>query len=291
MDIIIIIFQFLLLISVIGLILFTSHTDTENFDAKINRVPNDKCGVICTKTLGCQGFASNPESNTCFLSKSQILGKPEHSLFGNKYNSIGLVCNKFKPVTDTVIATTEDLINNSIYSCSLNRTSGNTDPVQFRQYVNSEILFGTNKPDISKISVDDYTFEEINWDSEINLDDRKDLIKNPTISNSITVLKEKDGFFAGEYLYSHGCSGNIDKQTCLKQCILNSDCAGTEWNPVFLEKDDKSNQTLLYRGICCPKKNITTESERNPDHEFGKFYLKTKIYRNEQKDSDVYTSF
>jgi hypothetical protein len=116
----------------------------------------------------------------------------------------------------------------------------------------------------------------------MSLDNNMDLVTNPMIDNSVTVVREKDDEYLGTYMYPHKCSANISKKDCLHQCINNKDCQGTEYNPTYLQSDN------IHKGICCPKIKINKIIPRRNKFNFGKFYLKDRIIKdNMNTDDDV----
>lgn len=109
----------------------------------------------------------------------------------------------------------------------------------------------------------------------IDLTKNMQLITNPTPTNSVNIMKEYDEDFLGQYLFPHKCSGNIPKDICLKQCLDDKNCVGTEWNPVSINKDG-----VMDRGVCCPKIKINGLKQRTKENEFGHFYLKVPTIKN-----------
>jgi hypothetical protein len=261
----------LIFITVLYMIYYVIHYDVyEQFDEKINRVTKEQCGIICTKVLDCQAFATD-DNKTCYLSKTPITGKPHGSIFSLEYNHDDMTCNKLQGIPDPSIATSLDLIKNATYMC---RKTANAISPDYRIYVNGEkTLQDLNH--LNDMTIDRYTFEGIDWGKQMDLDDNKELITNPTKDNSVIVMREKNEEYLGQYMVQHKCSENISKRDCLDQCINSDDCIGTEWNPVYLHNDN------LYERICCPKIKINEIIPRRNDFKFGKFYLKDKIIKDD----------
>ena len=107
----------LLLIIILFVKIISEYNDIEHYDAKIENIKSSsECGAKCTEELKCAGFGYNSNSNSCFLSKRPILGKPEESVYTDNYNENDNKCNKIRKLT----AKTKDpkqLLDNSIYTC------------------------------------------------------------------------------------------------------------------------------------------------------------------------------
>ena len=262
--------------------IYYNELSEEPFDEKINRTPYDKCGTICTKVFGCKGFSAD-KNGTCYLSKTPILGNPNGSIFGYEYNKNNLICNKLGEINDPVIATPIDFRKNSTYICTEGK-SGQEEKT-FRNYVNNKIIL-PKIDNLGKLDIDKYTFEDIKWGEEIYLDDHKDLIQNPQKDNSIILMNEYDSEFLGQYMFPHKCSANISKKDCLKQCLNDKSCVGTEWNLVYLKQNNDKYD--MYNGICCPKIKITEIIPRRDEFKFGKFYLKDVVIKENENTDDIY---
>ena len=253
----------------------------ESFDEKITRSTSQKCGIMCTKIFDCVGFVS--DGDTCYLSKTPILGRPEQSVFGDDYKKNIPRCNKLAKIDDPIIATSNDYKKNATYVC----TKNDVDNTQtFKLYDNDETLL-SNLSELDNIILKKYTFEEIEWGKEIDLDYNKNLITNPTENNSILVMKQFDEEFLGQYLYPHKCSSNISQADCLLNCIGDNQCVGTEWNPTYFKLNNK-NEYDVYKGICCPKIKISKVIPRRDSFKFGKFYLKQNELKDKINDDSVY---
>lgn len=276
---------FIIIIILILLILLVicstnSEHNFEHYDEKIIKTPPEKCGIICTKVLGCSGFASNKENNICYLSKNALLGRPQESIFSPEYNKYGYRCNKIFSIEDPVIANSYDISKNATYKCQ----QGETGKSEIKIYDNQERNLN-NLNELVNTTISPYTFEEVDWGREISLDDHKYLSINPTPSNTVEIFEKKDDDYLGTYLYPHKCVANIPEKQCLKACIDNPNCSGTEWNPLYLE--NKGNQNYItYPNVCCPKTNIFDITKRNDNNKYGKFYKKTKIYSDQIKNQD-----
>jgi hypothetical protein len=54
----------------------------------------EKCANFCKTTAGCKAFAFNNTTNTCFPSKSTLIGKPKDSPHMDQYRLDNTACNK-----------------------------------------------------------------------------------------------------------------------------------------------------------------------------------------------------
>jgi hypothetical protein len=255
----------------------------ENFDEKINRTSRTNCGIMCTKILGCNAFSVDENNNICYLSKDKIFSNNRTSLFSLDFNSNNVICNKIKKVDDYVSASQTELRENASYTCK----NGLSDPNEtIKYYINDEkIISSLDK--IPYLPMKEYTFDEINWGTEISFDDNKHLIINPTQNNSFIVMREKNDEYVGEYMYNNKCTTNISKNNCLKNCIDNDKCLGTEWNQVYLKND--GDDLNIFSGVCCPKTKINKVIPRRNEFKFGKFYLKDTLIKNNIDNKEIHT--
>lgn len=121
----------------------------------------------------------------------------------------------------------------------------------------------------------------------INLDKNLHLITNPTKSNSLNIMKEYDEEFIGQYLFPHRCSTNIKKEDCMKQCLNDKNCVGTEWNPILFKKVGMPNKYEFDENVCCPKIRVKKVIKRRKDKRFGHFYLKEKANRQYLQEGEI----
>ena len=252
----------------VWLSIFTNNK--EHYDSKIINSNENECGIMCTKAYGCLAF-SQDNKNTCYLSKTRLLGSPTTSVFKNDYDINFTKCNKVQQLDDPVSATPMDLKRNATYICNIN----NKDEI--RIYDNKKTVI--NKlDDLYNIYLNKYEMGDIDWGIELDKNKYPKLYTNSSsIIPKINIMKEHDDEFMGQYLFPHRCVFNTSQKDCLNQCKNNEKCLGTEWNPLFLKKKD--GKTDLYNGVCCPKIKINEIIERRPQHKYGKFYLKEE-YKN-----------
>lgn len=275
-------FQILLCTLVFGLIyVFYLMNKSEQFDEKITRATKVNCGMICTKTLGCNGFMEDDYNNICYLSKTPIVGAPDKSPFKDSYDKNSERCNKISAITDTEIASDLDIINNASYNCTPNESS-NEQTLKVYDGAEKKI---TSKLDLPYLDVSDYTYVDAKWGEEINLGDNINLVQNDKKTN-VTIMTEHDEEFLGQYMYPHKCVTNISQSDCMKNCINDERCIGTEWNHLYVKKIDDINKTDadndgfidtqygMYKDVCCPKIQIKKVIPRREEFKYGHFYLK-----------------
>jgi hypothetical protein len=121
----------------------------------------------------------------------------------------------------------------------------------------------------------------------INLDKNLHLVTNPTKTTAINIMKQYDDEFAGQYMYPHKCSTNIKKEDCMKQCLGDKDCVGTEWNPILFKKVGTPNKYEFDENVCCPKIRIKKVVPRRHEMRFGHFYLKEPVSRNYLQEGEI----
>ena len=269
------------LILIITIIAFILTNNKEHYDTRIDGSRENQCGVICTKTLGCNAFSYDDKKKICYLSNDELNGKPDKKLFGSFYNKKFHKCNKLEKIDDALYNTREQLINNATYKCYKN----NDDKKPITK------IYDNEQKEKSDGEVAKYTFEKIDWGNIINLDENQHLVTNPTKTNSVNAMREYDKEFMGQYRYPHKCSTNISKKDCLKSCLDDELCIGTEYNPYILEYIDKPNKYVIRHGVCCPKIKINKIVDRLDKHKYGRFYMKENILKKDIKDDDIVVLF
>jgi hypothetical protein len=242
----------------------------EHYDTKINNANEDECGIMCTKGFGCIAF-SQGKNNTCYLSKTRLLGSPTESKFKEDYDVKFTKCNKVEGVVDAVYATPMDLKRNATYICNANSKD------EIRVYDNEKTILNTLN-DLDQYKLNEYVFTDIDWNKELNKNDHIDYYTNPN-KLDFKIMKEYDDEYMGQYMYKHKCVHNTTQKDCINNCLYNDKCLGTEWNPLFYKK--KEGGYDIYNGVCCPKIKITDIIPRRSQHKYGKFYLKEKYDKND----------
>lgn len=280
------IFQIFVIILII-IIIFTS-TKRELFDAKIERINKDECGALCTKLTNCNSFSYDDVNKVCYVSKSQMLGKPLTNLYSPDYRQGLPLCNKKSQIIDPIIATNKDYKNNSIYSCiSLDSTNIDYQKQKYYSYIENKETELNSLDDIEKVPLKKYKMDELEYPTYMlqvfDIDNVKNIIHNENEDKQIFLMKEMDDEFLGQYLYPHVCASNVSKNNCLNDCLLNKKCIGTEWNPVYLKLlKDKTYQ--LNENVCCPKIRIIERIPRRSEFKYGKFYVKSYLSEDDLKN-------
>jgi hypothetical protein len=268
--------KIILFVSVIIIIIFTVFykKSTEHFDNRIERLLETNCGTLCTNVEGCKSFGYDPNNNVCWISKNEIFKKPLTSLYSQDYNKKYIRCNKLQNIDDIVIANNSDYINNTIYECKQTEDSETkTYNLYTENTVQIDELANLQKTDINK-----YKISELEWPNVFNPLDYSDIktIIYPDKKN-INIMREKYDEYLGDPLYEHECIANIEKKDCLTSCFENINCKGVEHNSSFVQNNKQNNQSITYKNVCCPKKNINKIISRRDDFINGKFYLKDNI--------------
>jgi hypothetical protein len=279
--------KILTILTIIVLILYITnfYILTENFDAKITGGDTTKCGIACTKLINCKGFMVGSDG-TCYLSKTPILGQPTNSVFANEYNNKTPICNKFKTFSDTQISEL-DKKKNATFICVPNQKDSQQT---YKIYDNKEKQIYSLE-DLENINVDPYTFVDIDWNKQLKLEDYPKLIENPNPDdkNNIVLLSQYTDEYLGQYMFPHKCVANISQLDCIKFCLNNEDCAGTEWNPVYTpvvsQTSDDTSAYELHNGVCCPKRKIIKNIPRRKEFEHGRFYLKEQLSLDDLHDN------
>ena len=266
------------------------NNNSEHFDNKINRLTDTQCGAACTLIDGCAGFAYDSNTNTCWISKTPILTRPIDGVYMADYNNLYKRCNKSRLLDDIVTANQDDYNQNATYNCTTNNTDKSIQvyDTTFHTTVNklSDVTDGVRN---GTIKISEPIIQYFDWpfsiveSAPLELEDVKNFV-NPT-TKPIIVMRELNDEYLGQYMYQHRCVANINKKDCLKDCINNQSCVGTEWNPYYINTtSNKNNDGTVYHNVCCPKIHITKTITRRPEFENGKFYSKEQIL-----DTDIGT--
>lgn len=261
---------------------------SEHFDEKIRRTTKTNCGIACTKVFGCKGFQTDEANNICYLSKTPILGSPTKSVFAEDYSHTAERCNKVNAAVDIHELSETNRKANAAYICTPDDVNNEQT---FKIYDNTEKIIDSLN-DLKYINVDEYEFVDIDWNNDIVLDDYKNLVINPDKVKYITTLTEYDDEHLGQYMFDHRCSANISQYDCMKFCIDNDECLGTEWNPTYIKKIDSPGtddgyEYEIHKGVCCPKRVISKIIPRREEYANGHFYLKEKIRKDDKKNENT----
>lgn len=280
-------------------LIYNNYTFRETFDQRVDGATKEQCGILCTKTLGCAGFSYNEDNNFCYISKDPIVLNPEKKNYSAFYKSKFPRCNKLYVVSDPYYNSRNNIIRNATYECM-----DKENDIDNKKYIIYDVKEKTdiNIDNLNKQKISPYTFVDIEWDDwllsqdkknlPINLDKNLHLITNPTESNSINIMQEQDKYeYSGEYLFPHKCSRNITKNDCMKQCLEDENCIGTEWNPILIKKIGEPNKYIFDENICCPLKKINKKTPRRKDMRFGNFYLKENVLKQDLQQSDIFVEY
>ena len=116
-----------LIMILIIIIIFCMHIKQNNgeaFDARVEGTTKTQCGTVCTKTLGCAGFAHDDNNKYCYLSRDAIYFSPvktakadETKVFAQFYNRDMPRCNKLYMIDDPLYNSRNNLLRNLTYIC------------------------------------------------------------------------------------------------------------------------------------------------------------------------------
>jgi hypothetical protein len=264
----------------------------ENFDGKIRTRSEYECANKCSGIYGCAGFTFDNKTNTCYLSKTPIAGKPVNTLFGDDFATTNqYTCNKVFTIMNQSQLEASRYNLNRAYNCYTNYNIVDPQVMNYYEVNTSETLSGPTNLDELKIqrNIDDHDIKNMNTspykiigiDWPNNIKDNQTFIleanggnlpTDESIYKYVTFIEDGDEHI-GEYEYSHECSENIDKYDCLKMCNGSKKCTGVEWNP-FLMINRGNKKYEIHKNVCCPKTNIVEIIKRRPIYLNGKFYIK-----------------
>jgi len=249
----------ILIIFILIIIIFILHKltiiKTEKYDGRISVSNYYDCGDLCSKILGCAGFAYNDNTSKCYVSKTPINPIPLPALYDDEYKTTNTYCNKYMPLQTDFSISTDMFAENRIYTCYKNRNDFLGDFF----FNNNQIIDMTNK-DRSYLEATPYELKKLNWE---DITDKYDINNDITYTNRIIEYTEdKDNEYQGAYLNPSICYSNSSINKCKKICNDRKDCTGFEF-----VKEFKDNENL-----CCPKaiiKNIKPRTNKS-----GKYYKK-----------------
>jgi hypothetical protein len=272
----------------------------EHYDLQIQNITPTECGTQCTEGLNCAGFAYKPIENTCYLSKTSILGSPMESLYSTNYSKLDRRCNKINKITNSKRIDGITLTQNSIYVCS----DGENNTATEFQYANggASSLDGTKTtvydtadkdklvPENVKYKVHDIIWPKIKIDPNIIASTPYvNMLSSGDSSNKQFGFVESDKEFLGQYMLAHQCVVNVPFYDCIKYCENDITCAGTEWNKSFVKQSAKGDYNYLYENVCCPKTIINKIIPRRKEFDRGRFYVKKDLKELLNRDKIVLT--
>jgi len=273
-------FQILLIIiSIIFIIIISNNIEIENYDAKISNTTKKQCGIDCTNTFNCLGFA-HKKDGSCYLSKDNtILTKPIGSVYSDDYSVDDFRCNKLQPIYRPADITVPEIMKrNALYNCAENEEGAYVLNLFSNQ--KSESVYDFD--DIDRMDVIPYELVEYDWPVT-----RDPLVDKKSCEEDYLVYYKSDDEYLGDYLYPHKCVDNIPEKACIKICTGDPKCVGIEWNPYYI-REAGENIYNVYENVCCPRRNVKTIIPRRNAFENGRFYLKT--YLDELNKNKTYIS-
>ena len=172
----------ILMILVIIILLYknNNNNNNESFDSRIEGASQVQCGTICSKVLGCSGFAYDADNKNCYLARDKIIysparkERPRHlNAFAEFYKRDMPRCNKLYVINDTLYNSRNNLLRNTTYTCQ----DFEEGPTTYKIYNGAEIPVD-DVTQINQMSPKPYTFEKIKWENVINLDKNLELATN-----------------------------------------------------------------------------------------------------------------
>jgi hypothetical protein len=161
------------------IVLFYKNNN-ESFDARIEGSTKVQCGTICSKVLGCSGFAYDADNKNCYLARDKIIysparrERPRHlNVFAEFYKKDMPRCNKLYVINDPLYNSRNNLLRNITYTCQ----DFEEGPATNKIYNGEEIPID-DVTKINQLSPKPYTFEKIKWEDVINLDKNLELVIN-----------------------------------------------------------------------------------------------------------------
>ncbi len=272
-------FQILLIIIIIMMIFFykNNNTTNENFDARVSDITQEKCGDMCTKIYGCNGYSYDSENKKCYLSQNPIIGSPIGSMYRDEYKSYFIFCNKPYPIKDDIDENRQKALpKNTIYTCQKSKTGVSS----YKKILNESIEDIPSKDAV--IDVENYKLKPLTWPFIKKDIDPNYVTKDDYINKIIMFDYDPDHEYQGSYLLPHKCVSNIPLYNCLTKCTIEDGCTGVEFNPALLEKLE-NGKYMQRKNVCCLKSSEFNKIKRTKNHENGAYYKKNL-------ESDAYLS-
>ena len=309
MDVRVLLMILIVVMLVVCVLVYYMHRtrDAEHFDSRLDGTTREQCGMACTKILGCAAFGYDDTKKLCYLSKDPIFTRPDTKVFAQYYKVDMPRCNKLYAIDDPLYNSRDNLLRNATFTCK----AAENGPDYIKTYMNKELTLDTID-DVNKLKLEPYTFVDIDWadgagdmntpnarTSVIDLGKNMNLVTNPTRATSVNVMKEYDAEILGQYLYPHECVSNISQKDCLKECLDNPYCAGTEWNPYMLapiadaDLSDPAqvNKYVVKSGVCCPKRVLSKAIPRTDAHKYGHMYVKQNVVKSDIPSDAVIVTY
>jgi hypothetical protein len=264
----------IIIILIILVILFLSKNKKENYDARISNVNNiGKCANMCSSVYGCGGFAYNSNQNKCYLNKYPLASPPIPSLYSNEYQNNNIYCNKSLPIISDASINNDLYVDNKVYDC-YTRAAENLGKKYYDFNTPEKQIYFNN---LYGIKSDPYNIQKLEWPTEqvdLKFDDKFNLYYD---TKDIVYEVDNMNEYIGTYLNPSMCQTDIDQHKCLKDCTLNVDCIGVEYNPTFKG----------YKNVCCPKSKIEKQIPRRDEASSGTFYTKQINLKDDTKNNII----
>ena len=253
--------KIIILIVIVLIILFLFKNKKENYDARISNVNNiEKCANICSSIYGCGGFAYNSENNKCYVSKYPLTSPSLPSLYSNEFKKSNIYCNKALPIISDISINEDLYVDNKVYNCYTQNAQNLGKKYYDINKPEKQIYFN----DLYGLKSEPYNIQNLEWPTEqvdLKFDDKFNLQYD---TKDIYYEADNKNEYLGTYLNPSMCRTDIDQHKCLKDCTLNADCIGVEYNPTY----------KTYKNVCCPKSKIEKKIPRREDKMSGSFYTK-----------------
>jgi hypothetical protein len=136
----------------------------ETYDDRYIDSTMNNCANFCKTTAGCLGFGFDSLTNTCFPSKSIVIGEPVDKIFEDEYSPNHVACNKFEAKIQPSKATPfTERRSNAIFICSKKQGIQRTQP-QYYFHNNKTMTKIDEGQNIDFITdVDNYEIKPYRW--------------------------------------------------------------------------------------------------------------------------------
>jgi hypothetical protein len=264
----------IIIILIILVILFLFKNKRENYDARISNVDNiEKCANMCSSVYGCGGFAYNTNDNKCYLSKFPLASPVVPSLYSNEFTKSNVYCNKSLPILSSEPINEDLYVDNKVYDCYVREAEDLGKKYYDFNKPGKQIYFN----DLYGLKSEPYNIQKLEWPMkqvDLKFDDKFNLYYD---TKDIVYEADNMNEYIGTYLNPSMCQTDINQNKCLKDCTLNADCIGVEYNPVY----------KIYKNVCCPKSKIEKIIPRSEEKLAGTFYMKQLNLKDDTKNNII----
>jgi hypothetical protein len=153
----------IILLIVLIFILIIKDNNIEHYDERLTNTTFDQCAKFCKTTANCYGFGFDRQTQTCYPSRSTIVGKPldPSILFKDYYSPSDATCNKVNPITEAGSSISfEKRRDNSVSVCTERE---GLHPQWYLQSHDQFINIGEGKNIDEIFDIDDYTVNNYRW--------------------------------------------------------------------------------------------------------------------------------